>query len=90
MYSVESQPTFRKNVSNQASKPAFSLVSCLAYSTIKMGAICSSKRSVEFQRTTRRYIAEVSALHNYHCENLKPYIITFFLMIDEYHTSIIY
>jgi hypothetical protein len=39
--------------------PAFTLVSCLAYSSIlKMDATCSSEASVEFQRTTRRYIPE--------------------------------
>jgi hypothetical protein len=33
------------------------VISCSAYfSTLKMGAICSSKTSVDFQRTTRRYI----------------------------------
>jgi hypothetical protein len=35
------------------------LVSCLAYSaTLKIEAICSSERSVDFQRTARRYIPE--------------------------------
>jgi hypothetical protein len=37
----------------------------LAYSlTLKMEAIYSSETSVDFQRTTRRYIPEVNTLHN--------------------------
>jgi hypothetical protein len=37
--------------------PAFRLVSCSAYSsTLKMKATCSSEMSVDFQRTTWRYI----------------------------------
>jgi hypothetical protein len=32
-------------------------------STLKMEAICSSESSVDFQRTTRRYIPEDSTLH---------------------------
>jgi hypothetical protein len=37
----------------------FSLVSCLAYpSTLKMEAICCSETSVDFQRTTPRYIPD--------------------------------
>jgi hypothetical protein len=41
--------------------PAFTLVSCSAYSsTLKMETIYSSEMSVEFQRTTRRYIPEDS------------------------------
>jgi hypothetical protein len=31
--------------------------------------------SVDFQRTTRRYIPEDSTLHNHRCENLKSYIL---------------
>jgi hypothetical protein len=56
--------------------PAFTLVSCSAYSsTLKIEAICSSETSVDFQQTTRRYIPEDSTLHNHRCENLKSYII---------------
>jgi hypothetical protein len=45
------------------------LVSCSAYSSIvKMGAICSSAKSVDIQRSTRRYI-----LHNHRCEDLNSY-----------------
>jgi hypothetical protein len=36
-----------------------------------MEAIFSFETSVDFQRTTRRYIPEDSTLHNYLCENLK-------------------
>jgi hypothetical protein len=39
-----------------------------------MGAICSSDTSVDFQRTTRRYIPEDRHLHNHRCQNLKSYI----------------
>jgi hypothetical protein len=39
------------------------MVSCLAYSSIlKIEAMCSFETSVKFQRTTRLYISEVSAL----------------------------
>jgi hypothetical protein len=49
---VASQPTL-------CLPPAFTLVSCLAYSsTLKMEAKCSSETSVDFQRTTRHYIPE--------------------------------
>jgi hypothetical protein len=39
-------------------------------------ATCSSETSVNFQRTTRRYILEDRTLHNHRCENLKSYTIT--------------
>jgi hypothetical protein len=49
-------------------------VSCSAYSsTLKMEAICSSKTSVDFQRTIRRYIPEHGILHNHRYENLNCY-----------------
>jgi hypothetical protein len=38
-----------------------------------MEAICSSERSVDFQRNTRRYIPEGNTFHNHRCENLKSY-----------------
>jgi hypothetical protein len=50
--------------------PALTLASCSAYSTLKMEAICSSEISVNFQRTTKRYIIE----DNDHCKNLKSYL----------------
>jgi hypothetical protein len=34
-------------------------------------ATCSSETSVDFQRTTRRYIPDNRALHNHRCEKLK-------------------
>jgi hypothetical protein len=38
-------------------QPAFTLVSCLAYSsTLKMEVTCSSETWVDFQRTTQHYI----------------------------------
>jgi hypothetical protein len=39
-----------------------------------MEVACSSERSVDFQRTTQRYIPEYSTLHNHRCENPKSYI----------------
>jgi hypothetical protein len=39
------------------------LVSCLAYSTLKMNATCYSETSVDFQQTTWRYIPEEITLH---------------------------
>jgi hypothetical protein len=36
-----------------------------------MEAIYSSETSVDFQRTTRRYIPEDDTLHNHRYENLK-------------------
>jgi hypothetical protein len=43
---------------------AFILVSFLVYfSKMKMEATCSSETSVDFQRTTRRYIPEDRTLH---------------------------
>jgi hypothetical protein len=66
--------TFRKNISPLSSglknkpsnkpaglclPPALTLVSCSAYfSTLNMEAKCCSETSVDFQRTTRRYIPE--------------------------------
>jgi hypothetical protein len=43
-----------------------------------MEAICSSETSIDFKRTTRRYIPEDSTtLHNHCRENLKSYNINF-------------
>jgi hypothetical protein len=36
-------------------------------------AACSSETSVDFHRTTRRYIPEDRTLHKHGCENLKSY-----------------
>jgi hypothetical protein len=41
---------------------------------IKQEAACSSETSVEFQRTTRRYIQDGVIIHNHCFENIKPYI----------------
>jgi hypothetical protein len=72
VYTVESQPTFRRNISPLSSglclPPAFTLVSWSAYSsTLNLEAICSSETSVNFRRTTRRYIAEDSTLRFWWC-----------------------
>jgi hypothetical protein len=68
VYYTESQPTFRKNISPpslesknmQNKKPSWKQVA--SRTTLKMEAICSSKTSVAFQQTTRRYIPEDSTL----------------------------
>jgi hypothetical protein len=49
----------------------FTLVSCAAYFTLMIEAIYSSETSVDFQRTTWRYIPEDNILHNHRSENLK-------------------
>jgi hypothetical protein len=47
----------------------------------RFGVICRlnlrgrTETSVDFQRTTRRYIPEVRTLHNHRCENLKSYFV---------------
>jgi hypothetical protein len=51
----------------------FHAVSSLAYSILKMEAKCYSETSVDFQRTTRRYMLEDNTVRNYSCENLKYY-----------------
>jgi hypothetical protein len=52
--------------------PAFTSVSCLAYSSVlKMEVTCSFEITADFQRTTRHYIPEQRTLHNHRCENLK-------------------
>jgi hypothetical protein len=50
-------------------------VSCSAYSTLKMEAVCFSETSVAFHLTTRCYIPEYRTLHKHHCENLNFYIV---------------
>jgi hypothetical protein len=44
---------------------------------LKMEATYSSEASVDFQRTTRRYIPEDRTLHDHRCKN-----ITFYLELD--------
>jgi hypothetical protein len=47
----------------------------LSYSlrTLRMDGECSSETSVDFKRTTRRYIKYDTILHNHRYENLKFY-----------------
>jgi hypothetical protein len=46
-------------------QPAFTLVSCSAYSsTLKVEGICSSETLVDYQRTAQRYIPEDGTLYN--------------------------
>jgi hypothetical protein len=54
-------------------KPAWKLVASRA--ALKMELIFFSERWVDFQRTTRLYIAEDRNRHNDSCENLKSYTI---------------
>jgi hypothetical protein len=47
----------------------FTLYSCVAYSSApKLEATCFSETSVDFQRTTRRYILEYITLHSHRSE----------------------
>jgi hypothetical protein len=58
------------------------LVSCLVYSsTLKMGAKCTSERSVGFQWAKQRYIPEDGTLYNHSFENPKSYI-PFIIYLD--------
>jgi hypothetical protein len=54
VWSVESQPTLRRNISPPSSEAK--------NKQSKIEAICSSETSGDFQRTTRRYIPEDSTL----------------------------
>jgi hypothetical protein len=47
--------------------PAFTLVSYSTYLTLKMEAICSFEKPVDFQRITWRYITEGNTLHTRNC-----------------------
>jgi hypothetical protein len=66
--STESQLMFWRNILPPSSglPPAFTLVSCSAYFfTLKMRAICSSEKLVDFQQTTQHYIPKDSTLQNH-------------------------
>jgi hypothetical protein len=77
----------------------FTLVSCLAYFlTLKMEAVCSTKKLVGFAQTTQCYIPEDRTLHNHYSENLKSYmyiqvsvllLIKFIFLYDVYLTFVI-
>jgi hypothetical protein len=59
-------PKFRQVDCSAWYLTCFTLVSWLAcYLTLKMEATCSSESSVDFQRTTRRYIPEDKTLHKW-------------------------
>jgi hypothetical protein len=64
--SVESQPTFQRNIPPPSLLAiCFMLACCSAYfSTLKMEAICSSETSDDSQRATWRYIPEDGTLLN--------------------------
>jgi hypothetical protein len=51
------------------------LISSIIYtSTLKMEATYPSETSIDFQRTTLRYISEDRTLHNHRCEKFKSFI----------------
>jgi hypothetical protein len=57
-------------------EPAFTLVSCSAYSsTLKMEAICSPKTSFDFQQATQRYIPEYSTLQIFFFDQGFPFYV---------------
>jgi hypothetical protein len=58
-----------------SSSSAFTLISCSAYSILKMKAIYSCEMSVDFKQTTWRYMPEVITLHNHRSEDIKSYIV---------------
>jgi hypothetical protein len=52
----------------------FKFISCLAYySTMKMEVVCPSETTVDFRRSTQRYIPEDRNLRAHRCEKLKSY-----------------
>jgi hypothetical protein len=57
---------------NRRLPPAFTLVYCTAYSTVKMEGICCSETSVNFQRTTWHYIPEDSTPDNLYFGHFWP------------------
>jgi hypothetical protein len=88
MYSADSQPTFRRNLSPPTSrwenKPETKVEAGGKYSPISFllglffnledGGDMFLRNVVDFQRTTRRYISEdTRTLHNHRCDNLKSY-----------------
>jgi hypothetical protein len=54
----------------------------------EMEAMSSSETSVDFQRTTWRYIPKESTLHSHRCENLKSYIQDDVLCTNNYICSL--
>jgi hypothetical protein len=64
-------------------EPAFTLVSYMAFSALKMEATCSSETSVDFKQTRRRYIPEDRTAHSHRCENLWFSIILFSLRVHD-------
>jgi hypothetical protein len=52
-----------------------------------MEATCSYETSVDFQRTTQRYIQEHRTFHNHRCENLKSDPLPVFQFHDKDYTS---
>jgi hypothetical protein len=68
---------FGRRIGLARNQPAicFMLVSCLDNcSTLKMDVTCFSEMSVDFLRTTERYMPENRAPHNHRCKSLKSYI----------------
>jgi hypothetical protein len=61
---------FRVKVKSYLLSACYKLVSCLAYSTMKIHRTCSSETSVGIQRTTRRDVPEDRTPANHRWENL--------------------
>jgi hypothetical protein len=53
--------------------------------TLKMEATYSSETPVDFQLITRRYIPEISTLHNHRCDSLKSFLSIF--LISDWHMN---
>jgi hypothetical protein len=58
------------------------------FSTLKMELICSSERLVQ-KRNTLCYIPDGGNIHNYSCENLKPYNTNFWFSMIIYISTVI-
>jgi hypothetical protein len=79
MQSVESQQTFRRNMSKGGKRALLCYLlhapsSFENYSTLNMSTKYSSEKSIEFPRITRRHIVEDRILRNLWCQNIKSYV----------------
>jgi hypothetical protein len=70
MWTAENQPTFRRNISLASSWyiRLWTWSQTKQDTSMKQAARCS-ETSVDFQRTTRRYIPDDTSLHNHRGEN---------------------
>jgi hypothetical protein len=60
-------------ISEKGPEVSTEVVSCSAYSTMKMVAICSSETSIGFQRTTQRYIPEDNSVPHEKLRGFNPH-----------------